>query len=89
MLAALNSGCATWDGMERSEKGVAVGATGGAVVGAILGGPFGAAIGAGVGGYAGHHQGCGHESVPDAPAAASNGDRRRRVPRNRPHAGGS
>jgi osmotically inducible lipoprotein OsmB len=49
-------GCATWDGMERSERGLAVGATGGAVVGGVLGGPLGAAIGAGVGGYAGHHE---------------------------------
>ena len=56
LLAALTSGCATWNEMDRSEKGLAVGATGGAVVGGILGGPFGAAIGAGVGGYAGHHE---------------------------------
>jgi len=55
-LAALSSGCATWDDMDRSEKGLAVGATGGAVVGGVLGGPIGAAIGAGVGGYAGHHE---------------------------------
>lgn len=55
--ALLLSGCATWDGMERSERGLAVGATGGAVVGGVLGGPLGAAIGAGVGGYAGHHEG--------------------------------
>ncbi len=55
-LAALSSGCATWDEMDRSEKGLAVGATGGAVVGGVLGGPIGAAIGAGVGGYAGHHE---------------------------------
>jgi len=54
--ALLLSGCATWDGMERSERGLAVGATGGAVVGGVLGGPLGAAIGAGVGGYAGHHE---------------------------------
>ena len=55
-LAALSSGCATWDSMDRSEKGLAAGATGGAVVGGVLGGPIGAAIGAGVGGYAGHHE---------------------------------
>jgi hypothetical protein len=57
VLAALGSGCATWDEMDRSERGLAVGATGGAVVGGIVGGPIGAAIGAGAGGYAGHHEG--------------------------------
>jgi hypothetical protein len=57
LLAALGSGCATWEGMNSSERGLAVGATGGAVVGGIVGGPVGAAIGAGVGGYAGHHEG--------------------------------
>jgi hypothetical protein len=55
-LAALGSGCATWEEMDRSERGLAMGATGGAVVGGILGGPIGAAIGAAGGGYAGHHQ---------------------------------
>jgi len=55
-LAALSGGCATWEGMERTEKGLAVGATGGAVVGGVIGGPFGAAVGAGIGGYAGHHE---------------------------------
>jgi hypothetical protein len=57
LLAMLGSGCATWEGMDRSERGLALGATGGAVVGGILGGPIGAAIGAGAGGYAGHHEG--------------------------------
>jgi hypothetical protein len=56
VVAALGSGCATWDGMDRSERGLAMGATGGAVVGGIVGGPIGAAVGAGVGGYAGHHE---------------------------------
>lgn len=56
-LTLLGSGCATWEGMDRSERGLAVGATGGAVVGGIIGGPIGAAVGAGVGGYAGHHEG--------------------------------
>jgi osmotically inducible lipoprotein OsmB len=55
-VALMLGGCATWDGMDRSERGLAVGATGGAVVGGVLGGPLGAAIGAGVGGYAGHHE---------------------------------
>lgn len=56
-FALILSGCATWSDMDRSEKGLAVGATGGAVVGGVLGGPIGAAVGAGVGGYAGHHEG--------------------------------
>jgi hypothetical protein len=56
LLAALGSGCATWEGMDRSERGLAIGATGGAVVGGVFGGPIGAAIGAGAGGYVGHHQ---------------------------------
>jgi hypothetical protein len=56
VVSALSGGCATWDDMDRSEKGLAVGATGGAVVGGVIGGPIGAAIGAGVGGYAGHHE---------------------------------
>jgi hypothetical protein len=54
--AMLLSGCATWNEMDRNERGLAVGATGGAVVGGVLGGPLGAAVGAGVGGYAGHHE---------------------------------
>lgn len=57
VLALLTSGCATWEEMDRSERGLAVGATGGAVVGGIVGGPIGAAVGAGIGGYAGHHEG--------------------------------
>jgi hypothetical protein len=55
-FSAIASGCATWSEMDRSERGLAVGATGGAVVGGIVGGPIGAAVGAGVGGYAGHHE---------------------------------
>lgn len=55
-LATLTAGCATWDRMDRTEKGTAVGATGGALAGGIIGGPIGAAVGAGVGGYAGHHE---------------------------------
>ena len=53
----LLTGCATWHGMDTSEKGTAVGATGGAIVGAAVGGPVGAAVGAGVGDYAGHYEG--------------------------------
>ena len=56
VVTALASGCATWHDMDRSEKGLAAGATGGAVVGGVIGGPIGAAVGAGVGGYAGHHE---------------------------------
>ncbi|HYC46572.1 MAG TPA: YMGG-like glycine zipper-containing protein [Burkholderiales bacterium] len=56
LVAAASTGCATWNEMDRTEKGTAVGATGGAVVGGIIGGPIGAAVGAGVGGYAGHHE---------------------------------
>lgn len=56
-LATLASGCATWNEMGSSERGLAAGATGGAVVGGIVGGPVGAAVGAGAGGYAGHHEG--------------------------------
>ena len=55
-VGLLLGGCATWNDMDRSEKGLATGATGGAVVGGIVGGPLGAAVGAGIGGYAGHHE---------------------------------
>jgi hypothetical protein len=58
-LAALCTGCVTWNEMDRSERGTAVGATGGALVGAAVGGPIGAVVGAGAGGYIGHHQGFG------------------------------
>lgn len=67
-LVALSTGCTTWNNMDRTEKGTAVGATGGAVVGAAVGGPVGAAIGAGVGGYAGHHQ-----AKPDRAAQGARG----------------
>lgn len=50
------AGCATWNNMDRTERGTAAGATGGALVGAAVGGPVGAAVGAGAGGYIGHHQ---------------------------------
>ena len=52
-VATLSGGCATWDRMDRNERGLAAGATGGAIIGGILGGPLGVAIGAGAGGYAG------------------------------------
>lgn len=56
-VAVLLGGCATWGEMDRSERGLAAGATGGAVIGGVVGGPLGAAVGAGIGGYAGHHEG--------------------------------
>ena len=56
-LASMLAGCATWNEMDRSERGLAVGATGGALVGAAVGGPPGAVVGAAVGGYTGHHEG--------------------------------
>jgi len=55
-LVSLLAGCATWNSMDRREKGTATGATGGALVGAAVGGPIGAVVGAGVGGYAGHYE---------------------------------
>ena len=68
-LVTLLAGCATWNDMDRSEKGTATGATTGAVVGAVVGGPVGAAVGAGVGGYVGHHQGVGKPGPGDTMAA--------------------
>ena len=56
VLVSTFASCATWESMDRSEKGTAVGATGGAIVGAAVGGPVGAAVGAGVGGYTGHYE---------------------------------
>jgi hypothetical protein len=55
-VASMLAGCATWDHMDRQEKGTATGATGGALVGAAVGGPVGAVVGAAAGGYAGHHE---------------------------------
>lgn len=55
-LVSLLAGCATWNSMDRQEKGTATGAAGGALVGAAVGGPVGAVVGAGVGGYAGHYE---------------------------------
>jgi hypothetical protein len=69
-LAVSLGGCATWNDMNRSEKGTAVGATGGAVVGAAVGGPVGAAVGAGIGGYTGHHQGFGESNAAGSANAA-------------------
>jgi hypothetical protein len=61
-LVSVCASCATWNEMDRSEKGTAVGATGGAVVGAVVAGPVGALVGGGVGGYAGHYEGAGQPS---------------------------
>jgi len=68
-LLSVCAGCATWDSMDRQEKGTATGAAGGALVGAAVGGPVGAVVGAGVGGYAGHY-----ETEPGGIAAAPNGN---------------
>jgi len=53
-LASLLAGCSTWDRMDRSEKGMAIGGASGAAVGAVVAGPVGAIVGAGAGGYVGH-----------------------------------
>jgi osmotically inducible lipoprotein OsmB len=53
-VVALMAGCSSWNSMNRTEKGTAIGATSGAVAGAAVGGPIGAAVGAGVGGVVGH-----------------------------------
>lgn len=53
-LASLLASCSTWNRMDQSEKGMAIGGASGAVVGAAVGGPVGAVIGAGAGGYVGH-----------------------------------
>jgi len=55
-MITMLGGCATWNHMDRQEKGTATGATGGAIVGAAVGGPIGAAVGAAAGGYAGHYE---------------------------------
>lgn len=53
------TGCATWDKLDRTEKGALIGAGGGAVVGGAVGGTKGAVIGGVGGGVAGgvigHH----------------------------------
>jgi hypothetical protein len=55
-VLAMLGGCATWNHMDRQEKGTATGATGGALVGAAVGGPVGAAVGAVAGGDTGHYE---------------------------------
>jgi hypothetical protein len=47
------SGCATWDKLDRTEKGAVIGAGGGAVLGGAMGGSTGAVIGAVIGGVGG------------------------------------
>ncbi|HZQ59934.1 MAG TPA: peptidoglycan-binding domain-containing protein [Casimicrobiaceae bacterium] len=66
-LLSVCAGCATWNSMDRNEKGTATGATGGALIGAAVGGPVGALVGAGAGGYAGYY-----ETQPGGIAAKSN-----------------
>lgn len=65
---SLFAGCASWDHMDKADKGTAVGGTGGAVVGAVAGGPIGAVVGAGVGAYAGHEA-----AAPGSTLADNNG----------------
>ncbi len=47
------SGCATWDKLDRTERGALIGAGGGAVVGGVVGGTKGAVLGGVGGGVAG------------------------------------
>jgi hypothetical protein len=47
------AGCATWDKLDRTEKGAIIGAGGGAVVGGVVGGTKGAVLGGVGGGVAG------------------------------------
>ena len=58
-LAALTSGCSTWDNLSRAEKGAVIGAGAGAAVGSQVG--DGSALntlgGAAVGGVIGHEVG--------------------------------
>jgi len=65
-LASLLASCSTWDRMDRSDKGMAIGGASGAAVGAVVGGPVGAVIGAGAGGYVGH-EGVGPDHASTAP----------------------
>jgi len=53
LLACTLSGCATWDKLDRTERGAVIGTGGGAVIGAAVGGTTGAVIGGVGGGVAG------------------------------------
>jgi osmotically inducible lipoprotein OsmB len=57
-IAAMATGCSTWDSMSRQEKGTVIGAGAGAAVGnATVGGPLGTIGGAAVGGVVGNQVG--------------------------------
>ena len=47
------SSCATWDKLDRTEKGAVIGTGGGAVLGGVAGGTQGAVLGGVAGGVAG------------------------------------
>lgn len=47
------SACSTWDKLDRTEQGAAIGTGGGAVVGGMIGGTKGAVLGGVAGGIAG------------------------------------
>lgn len=47
------SGCATWDKLDRTERGAVIGTGGGAAVGGVVGGTKGAVLGGVAGGVAG------------------------------------
>ena len=47
------TGCATWDKLDKTEKGAVIGAGGGAAIGAAVGGTKGAVLGGAAGGVAG------------------------------------
>jgi len=52
-LAAMLGGCASYQSLPASDKGMLIGAGTGAAIGAVAAGPVGAVVGAGVGGYTG------------------------------------
>ena len=52
-LAAMLGGCASYQSLPASDKGMLIGAGTGAAIGAIAAGPVGAVGGGGVGGYTG------------------------------------
>jgi len=52
-LAAMLAGCASYQSLPASDKGMLIGAGTGAAIGAVAAGPVGAVVGAGVGGYTG------------------------------------
>jgi hypothetical protein len=72
--ASLLAGCATWNDMDRSERGLAAGAAGGGLIGAAVGGPVGAVVGVGVGGYAGAKEGLPPRHLRHRPVAATTYD---------------